>query len=186
MKLPDKFIEKYRNLLGQEADDFFATFDQEAVSGFRVNPLKNTQHVFEDPIPNTPWGHYGKISGKSPEHVSGLVYSQEPAAQMVAQVAATSEHMRVLDLAAAPGGKSTHLLSYMNNTGVLVSNEISNKRSKILVENVERFGAKNVVVTNESSDRLAKVFKEYFDLIVFDGPCSGEGMFRKEHRATQY
>ena len=99
MKLPDKFIEKYRNLLGQEADDFFATFDQEAVSGFRVNPLKNTQHVFEDPIPNTPWGHYGKISGKSPEHVSGLVYSQEPAAQMVAQVAATSEHMRVLDLA---------------------------------------------------------------------------------------
>lgn len=186
MKLPDKFIEKYRNLLGQEADDFLATFDQEAISGFRVNPLKNTQHIFENPIPNTPWGHYGKVSGKSAEHVSGLVYSQEPAAQMVAQVAAPGEHMRVLDLAAAPGGKSTHLLSYMNNTGVLVSNEISNKRSKILVENVERFGAKNVVVTNESSDRLAKVFKEYFDLIVFDGPCSGEGMFRKEPRATQY
>lgn len=186
MKLPDKFIEKYRNLLGQEADDFLATFDQEAISGFRVNPLKNTQHVFENPIPNTPWGHYGKVSGKSAEHVSGLVYSQEPAAQMVAQVAAPGEHMRVLDLAAAPGGKSTHLLSYMNNTGVLVSNEISNKRSKILVENVERFGAKNVVVTNESSDRLAKVFKEYFDLIVFDGPCSGEGMFRKEPQTTQY
>lgn len=186
MKLPDKFIEKYRNLLGQEADDFLATFDQEAISGFRVNPLKNTQHIFENPIPNTPWGHYGKVSGKSAEHVSGLVYSQEPAAQMVAQVAAPGEHMRVLDLAAAPGGKSTHLLSYMNNTGVLVSNEISNKRSKILVENVERFGAKNVVVTNESSDRLAKVFKVYFDLIVFDGPCSGEGMFRKEPQATQY
>lgn len=186
MKLPDKFIEKYRNLLGQEADDFFATFDEEVVSGFRVNPLKNAQQKFDSPIPNTPWGHYGKVSGKSAEHVSGLVYSQEPAAQMVAQVASPKENMRVLDLAAAPGGKSTHLLSYMNNTGVLVSNEISSKRSKILVENIERFGARNVVVTNESSDKLAKVFKEYFDLIVFDGPCSGEGMFRKDPQATQY
>lgn len=186
MKLPDKFIEKYRNLLGQEADDFFATFDEEAVSGFRVNPLKNAQQEFDSPIPNTPWGYYGKVSGKSAEHVSGLVYSQEPAAQMVAQVASPKENMRVLDLAAAPGGKSTHLLSYMNNTGVLVSNEISSKRSKILVENIERFGARNVVVTNGSSDKLAKVFKEYFDLIVFDGPCSGEGMFRKDPQATQY
>ncbi|WP_027968702.1 RsmF rRNA methyltransferase first C-terminal domain-containing protein [Streptococcus equinus] len=186
MKLPDKFIEKYRNLLGQEADDFFATFDEEAVSGFRINPLKNAQQEFDSPIPNTPWGYYGKVSGKSAEHVSGLVYSQEPAAQMVAQVASPKENMRVLDLAAAPGGKSTHLLSYMNNTGVLVSNEISSKRSKILVENIERFGARNVVVTNESSDKLAKVFKEYFDLIVFDGPCSGEGMFRKDPQATQY
>lgn len=186
MKLPDKFIEKYRNLLGQEADDFFATFDEEAVSGFRVNPLKNAQQEFDSLIPNTPWGYYGKVSGKSAEHVSGLVYSQEPAAQMVAQVASPKENMRVLDLAAAPGGKSTHLLSYMNNTGVLVSNEISSKRSKILVENIERFGARNVVVTNESSDKLAKVFKEYFDLIVFDGPCSGEGMFRKDPQAIQY
>lgn len=186
MLLPEKFIEKYRNILGDEADDFLATFDQEAISGFRVNPLKNVQQTFDTPIPNTPWGHYGKVSGKSPEHVSGLVYSQEPAAQMVAQVAAPQENMRVLDLAAAPGGKSTHLLSYMNNTGVLVSNEISKKRSKVLVENIERFGARNVVVTNESSQKLAKVFKYYFDLIVFDGPCSGEGMFRKDPAATQY
>lgn len=186
MLLPEKFIEKYRNILGDEADDFLATFDQEAISGFRVNPLKNVQQTFDTPIPNTPWGHYGKVSGKSPEHVSGLVYSQEPAAQMVAQVAAPQENMRVLDLAAAPGGKSTHLLSYMNNTGVLVSNEISSKRSKVLVENIERFGARNVVVTNESSQKLAKVFKYYFDLIVFDGPCSGEGMFRKDPAATRY
>lgn len=186
MLLPEKFIEKYRNIFGDEADDFLASFDQEAISGFRVNPLKNTQQTFDNPIPNTPWGYYGKVSGKSPEHVSGLVYSQEPAAQMVAQVAAPQENMRVLDLAAAPGGKSTHLLSYMNNTGVLVSNEISSKRSKVLVENIERFGARNVVVTNESSQKLSKVFKDYFDLIVFDGPCSGEGMFRKDSSATQY
>lgn len=78
MLLPEKFIEEYRNILGDEADDFLATFDQEAISGFRVNPLKNVQQTFDTPIPNTPWGHYGKVSGKSPEHVSGLVYSQEP------------------------------------------------------------------------------------------------------------
>lgn len=94
--------------------------------------------------------------------------------------------MKVLDLAAAPGGKSTHLLSYLMNTGLLVSNEISPKRSKILAENIERFGARNVVVTNESAERLAKVFPAYFDMIVLDAPCSGEGMFRKDPAAIQY
>ena len=147
---------------------------------------KKQQKNFPDAIPETPWGHYGKISGKSAYHATGLVYSQEPAAQMVAQVAAPAKGSRVLDLAAAPGGKSTHLLSYLDNTGLLVSNEINPKRSKILVENIERFGARNVVVTNTSADKLAKVFKNYFDTIVFDGPCSGEGMFRKDPDAIQY
>ena len=179
MKFPSDFIEKYKDLLGAEAEEFFTSFDQEAVSAYRINPLKKQQKDYPDPIPGTPWGHYGKISGKSSDHATGLVYSQEPAAQMVAQVAAPSKGSRVLDLAAAPGGKSTHLLSYLDNTGLLVSNEINFKRSKVLVENIERFGAKNVVVTNTSADKLAKVFKNYFDMIVFDGPCSGEGMFRK-------
>ena len=105
---------------------------------------------------------------------------------MVAQIAAPRQDMKVLDLAAAPGGKSTHLLSYLNNTGVLVSNEINSKRSKVLVENIERFGARNVVVTNESADRLSQVFHGYFDLIVLDAPCSGEGMFRKQPEAMEY
>lgn len=186
MYLPEKFIEKYGYLLGDEVDEFLATFERDPISAYRLNPLKSGQKNFLDAIPETPWGYYGKVSGKSAEHVTGLVYSQEPAAQMVGQVAAPEKGMRVLDLAAAPGGKSTHLLSYLQNTGLLVSNEISTKRSKILVENIERFGARNVVVTNESADRLARVFEAYFDLIVFDGPCSGEGMFRKDHQATQY
>lgn len=186
MYLPEKFIEKYGYILGDEADEFLATFERDPVSAYRLNPLKSGQKNFLDAIPETPWGYYGKVSGKSAEHVTGLVYSQEPAAQMVGQVAAPEKGMRVLDLAAAPGGKSTHLLSYLQNTGLLVSNEISTKRSKILVENIERFGARNVVVTNESADRLARVFEAYFDVIVFDGPCSGEGMFRKDHQATQY
>lgn len=186
MRFPTGFEEKYQRLLGKEAASFFSTFDQEPISAFRTNPLKEGQLTFSNPISETNWGYYGKVSGKSPEHVTGLVYSQEPAAQMVAQVAHPHEGMRVLDLAAAPGGKSTHLLSYLNNTGLLVSNEINNKRSKILVENIERFGARNVLVTNESAERLAKVFSSFFDLIVLDAPCSGEGMFRKQPDAMDY
>ncbi|WP_231082641.1 methyltransferase domain-containing protein, partial [Streptococcus oralis] len=186
MQFPEGFVEKYEALLGDEARDFLASFKQEAVSAFRVNPLKEDQAAFTDAIPHTPWGHYGKVSGKSPEHVTGLVYSQEPAAQMVAQVVAPIPGMKVLDLAAAPGGKSTQLASYLAGDGILVSNEISSKRAKILVENMERFGATNVVVTNESADRLAKVFKGYFDVIVLDAPCSGEGMFRKQPDAMDY
>lgn len=186
MRFPTGFEEKYQRLLGKEAASFFSTFDQEPISAFRTNPLKEGRVTFSNPIPGTKWGYYGKVSGKSPEHVTGLIYSQEPASQMVAQVAHPHEGMRVLDLAAAPGGKSTHLLSYLNNTGLLVSNEINSKRSKILVENIERFGARNVLVTNESVERLAKVFPSYFDLIVLDAPCSGEGMFRKQPDAMDY
>lgn len=186
MKFPEGFVEKYKEILGEEARDFLASFEEEAVSAFRVNPLKEEQLSFSDAITQTPWGHYGKVSGKSPEHATGLVYSQEPAAQMVAQVAQPSPGMKVLDLAAAPGGKSTQLAAYLAGEGLLVSNEISSKRAKILVENMERFGATNVVVTNESADRLVKVFKGYFDLIVLDAPCSGEGMFRKKPDAMDY
>ena len=184
--LKKDFIEKYTRLLAAEAPAFFETFEKEPVSAFRTNPLKEAQQEFPDKIPNMPWSYYGKVSGKSPEHVSGLVYSQEPAAQIVGQVASPQKGMKVLDLAAAPGGKTTHLLSYLENTGLLVSNEISNKRAKILVENVERFGARNVVVTNESAERLAEVFPAYFDMIVLDAPCSGEGMFRKDPAAMDY
>lgn len=186
MTLPKAFIGKYQAILGNSGDDFLTSLQQEAVPAFRLNPLKKVQQPFPNAIPHTPWGYYGKVSGKSIEHVTGLVYSQEPAAQMVGQVAAPTKGMKVLDLAAAPGGKTTHLLSYLDNTGLLVSNEISKKRSKVLVENVERFGARNVVVTNESPQRLAEFFPAYFDLIVLDAPCSGEGMFRKDADAIQY
>ncbi|MGT2950139.1 RNA methyltransferase [Streptococcus cuniculi] len=186
MSLPTDFIEKYEQLLGAEAPAFFESFQEPAVAGFRTNPLKENQQSFEEKIENMPWSYYGKVSGKSAAHVTGLVYSQEPAAQIVGQAASPKPGMKVLDLAAAPGGKSTHLLSYLENTGLLVSNEISKKRSKILVENIERFGARNVLVTNESAERLARVFAGYFDMIVLDAPCSGEGMFRKDPAAMEY
>ncbi|MTB63997.1 23S rRNA methyltransferase [Streptococcus sp. zg-86] len=186
MVLPNDFIEKYEQLLGAQAPAFFDSFQEEPVAGFRTNPLKETQWSFDHKIEQMPWSYYGKVSGRSVEHVTGLVYSQEPAAQVVGQVAAPQEGMKVLDLAAAPGGKSTHLLSYLGNIGLLVSNEISKKRSKILVENIERFGARNVLVTNESAERLAGVFADYFDMIILDAPCSGEGMFRKDPGAIDY
>ena len=186
MQFPEGFKEKYERLLGAEAGSFFASFALEPESAFRVNPLKEVSSSYENPIPATPWGYYGKVSGRSLEHVTGLVYSQEPAAQIVGQVAQPRKGLKVLDLAAAPGGKSTHLLSYLCNTGLLVANEINHKRSKVLVENIERFGARNLLVTNETAQRLAQVFKGYFDLIVLDAPCSGEGMFRKQPEAMDY
>ena len=124
MTFPQGFKEKYTQLLGEEAMAFFQTFDEPAVSAYRTNPLKAEQIRGDEPIPGMPWSYYGKVSGKSIAHVTGLVYSQEPAAQMVAQVAHPKPGMKVLDLAAAPGGKTTHLLSYLDNQGLLVSNEI--------------------------------------------------------------
>ena len=123
------------------------------MSAYRTNPLKKQQKEFPDAIPETLWGHYGKISGKSSDHATGLVYSQEPAAQMVAQVAAPAKGSRVLDLAAAPGGKSTHLLNYLDNTGLLVSNEINPKRSKSRGENRNRDGARKGMVINTSTGK---------------------------------
>lgn len=186
MNFPEGFLEKYQNILGSDFQAFLESFEEPALTAFRVNPLKNQTLTFEDKIADSRWGYYGKVSGKSPEHATGLVYSQEPAAQLVGEIAAPTPGMRVLDLCAAPGGKSTHLLSFMGNEGLLVSNEISAKRSRILVENIERFGGRNAVVLNEKTERLAKVFPDYFDLIVIDAPCSGEGMFRKDPAAMQY
>ncbi|MCD3387426.1 RNA methyltransferase, partial [Streptococcus equi subsp. zooepidemicus] len=83
MQLPNDFIEKYQQLLGSEAKAFFESFDQPAISAYRINPLKHQSVCLDPPIPDTPWGYYGRVSGKSADHVSGVVYSQEPAAQMV-------------------------------------------------------------------------------------------------------
>ena len=113
MKFPEGFVEKYKEILGDEARDFLASFEEEAVSAFRVNPLKEEQLSFSDAITQTPWGHYGKVSGKSPEHATGLVYSQEPAAQMVAQDP-TQSWYEGLGLGCCTGGQ-------INSTGSLSS-----------------------------------------------------------------
>ncbi|MFC6261221.1 RsmF rRNA methyltransferase first C-terminal domain-containing protein [Levilactobacillus fujinensis] len=189
MNLPDDFITKYRRLLGAEADAFLASFDTPSTAGYRVNPAHHDlpATITETPaVPYAKYGHYGTVSGRSLMHQSGAVYSQEPSAMFVGATAAPQTGERVLDLCAAPGGKTTHLASYLCGTGLLVTNEINRKRVKVLAENVERFGVKSAVILNDSPDRLSPVFPDYFDKVLVDAPCSGEGMFRKDPDAMSY
>ncbi len=192
LKLPEGFIKKYTKLLNEEAPAFFATFDDPSYSGYRINTNKpgklTTMEYLEnkDRIDYCDTGFYGQIDGKTMDHVTGYLYSQEPSAMYVGEVVDAQPGERVLDLCAAPGGKSTHIINKMNNDGILVSNEIFGKRASILSENIERWGATHTVVTNESPDKLAPHFLQYFDRILVDAPCSGEGMFRKEPAGIQY
>ncbi|QBO35280.1 RNA methyltransferase [Periweissella cryptocerci] len=190
MQLPTGFIEKYTRLLGEQAPAFFASFDAPVQKGYRVNPLKENNKPATTPddgsVTYTEFGHYGQVNGHSIDHASGMVYSQEPSAMFVGEVAHPHPGEIVLDLSAAPGGKTTHLASFMRQEGLLVSNEIFKKRAQVLTENVERFGISNAVVTNESPERLAQQLPGFFDRIVVDAPCSGEGMFRKDPAAMQY
>lgn len=189
MNLPEGFITKYQQLLGDQADAFLASFDQPVVNGFRVNPLWPDAKIdlpTDQPIDYSEWGYLGKVDGNAIDHVAGYVYSQEPSAQFVGTVAAPRANEWVLDLCAAPGGKTTHLASYLGDSGLLVSNEINAGRAKILASNVERFGLTNTIVTNNDPATLAAAWPETFDRILVDAPCSGEGMFRKDPEAIRY
>lgn len=190
MQLPAEFISKYNKLLGDEAPAFLAAFDGVVEKGFRVNPNKAVTPAMRAkmtaPIPYSPIGYYGRVNGNALEHLAGAVYSQEPSAMTVGEFAKPERGERVLDLCAAPGGKTTHLLSYLQQTGLLVTNEINPKRVTALGDNVERYGALNTVITNATPAALAKELPGFFDRILVDAPCSGEGMFRKDPDAIQY
>lgn len=188
MQLPAAFIDKYLDLLGPVEGPAFieALTTGQAQAGYRVNPLHATLTPDDKPVPGVATGYFGKVSGKSLDHVTGWVYSQEPSAMQVGEIVDPQPGETVLDLCAAPGGKSTHLIGKMADQGLLVANEIFPKRAKILAENLERWGAQHVAVTNESPETLEKVFPQFFDRILVDAPCSGEGMFRKEPDGIQY
>lgn len=195
MQLPKDFTERMERLLGGEYEAFLKSYDREQAQALRVNTLKLTAEEFQKISPVTlrqvPWVrdgfYYGSQErpGKHPYHEAGLYYIQEPSAMAVGELAAAVPGERVLDLCAAPGGKTTHLAAAMQGKGLLVSNEIHPARAKILAQNVERMGIANAVVTNERPDRLADRFPGFFDRIVVDAPCSGEGMFRKEDQACE-
>lgn len=193
MELPLKFKEYMKDMLGEEYYNFISSYDAAPLySGVRVNTLKTDGTDLEvvSKLKKIPWcetGYYADktvINGKHPYHIGGLLYFQEPSAMAVVEALPISEGDFVLDLCAAPGGKSTQAAAKLNNTGLLVSNEIIKKRADILSENIERMGIRNAVVTNESPARLAERFPEFFDKIIVDAPCSGEGMFRKEQQAV--
>lgn len=190
MELPLAFKEKYQTLL-DDAEALFEAIEEGAPQkGFRLNPLKPAAAEMlsvygpkRSPAPYAQNGYLGEVSGRSLLHQAGYVYSQEPSAMIVATVADARPGEKVLDLCAAPGGKTTQLAGQMQNEGLLVANEIFPKRAKILAENVERWGAANAIVTNHAPHELVKHFSGFFDRIVVDAPCSGEGMFRKDEQA---
>ncbi|KRO04437.1 tRNA and rRNA cytosine-C5-methylase [Levilactobacillus paucivorans] len=188
MDLPKDFITKYQRLLGPDAPAFFASFDESSEGGYRVNPSRPEMPALTaaPAVPYAKFGYYGPVSGRSLAHQSGAVYSQEPSAMFVGATAAPQRGERVLDLCAAPGGKTTHLASYLEGTGLLVTNEINRKRVSVLAENVERFGVKNALILNDAPEQLSPVFPDFFDKVLVDAPCSGEGMFRKDPGAMDY
>lgn len=193
--LPEKFIERIAEILPkEELDSFLDSYKEERQYGLRFNPIKMDEETFlqacsDLELEKIPWAKEGYFyqpstqPGKKVLHEAGAYYIQEPSAMAVVEMLDPKPGECILDLCAAPGGKSTQIGGRMMGQGLLVSNEIISSRCKILSQNIERMGISNCIVTNESSDKLAVIFPAFFDRIVVDAPCSGEGMFRKEPEA---
>ena len=198
--LPQDFSDRMQRMLGEEYEAFLEAFGQEKYQALRLNALKTgingrsaaelTQSdigsVHLSKVPGAENCYYYEASakpGKHPYPAAGIYYIQEPSAMAPAELLDAGSGERVLDLCAAPGGKSTQIAAGLGGDGFLLCNEINPARAKILSENVERMGIVNAYVTNEAPARLAELFSEYFDKILVDAPCSGEGMFRKNEAA---
>ncbi len=189
MKFPKLFEDRMKKLLGEEFNEFSQCYSKPHYGGLRVNTLKITPQAFEKicpfPITRIPWiynGYYYDTSlqpARHPYYYAGLYYIQEPSAMTPASLLPIKEGDKVLDICAAPGGKSTELAAKLNGSGILVSNDISNSRAKALLKNLELFGARNSLILSEAPNKLADYFPSFFDKILIDAPCSGEGMFRK-------
>ena len=194
MKLPESFLEEVRELLGpEEFQKYLQAMEEPYAQALRVNtakisPAQLRERMQDEDLGETvPWceaGIYlGQESGrlsKHPYYAAGLYYLQEPSAMAPAAFLPIAEGDYVLDLCAAPGGKSTALGAKLNGSGLLVANDISPSRAKALLKNIEVFGLGNAVVTSESPYKLAQRFEGFFDKVLVDAPCSGEGMFRKD------
>ena len=192
MKLPIEFENRMKTLLGEEFESYKAELEKTPVKAFRVNTDKIALEDFEkinvfgnEKIPYVKNGYYlnAQKVGNHPYHHAGLIYVQEPAAMAPAECIDIDPDWLILDMCAAPGGKSTQLKNKLGENGVLVSNDIIPSRCKILTGNIERLGLRNTVVTCMDTGRLASNFENTFNLIMVDAPCSGEGMFRKEEIA---
>ena len=200
MQLPNEFLRRMKERLGEEFPAFLRSYENPVYKALRVNTLKIGAEEF---LKNAPFpvgeqvlfpqgedvtGFYinEEKAGGYAEHFAGLYYLQEPSAMCVGELTAPVKKERVLDLCAAPGGKTVQLAMQTEGEGVLISNEIDAGRAKVLSQNVERMGIKNCAVTNAAPAQLAQRFCDYFDLILADAPCSGEGMFKKEPEAVTH
>lgn len=191
MNLPAPFVENMKKILGPELDAYLESYQKPRFTGLRVNTSKITVEEFERIQPfkslrKVPWtsnGYYyteEDAPARHPYYYAGLYYIQEPSAMTPASVLPVEKGERVLDLCAAPGGKATELAAKLAHTGLLVANDASASRTKALLKNLEVFGMPNILITSETADRLDRYFHAYFDKILVDAPCSGEGMFRKQ------
>ncbi|MCL2351890.1 MAG: RsmB/NOP family class I SAM-dependent RNA methyltransferase [Firmicutes bacterium] len=199
--LPAEFAEKMRLLLADEWPAFRDSLGGERLFALRANTLKipapdlaallaetGLCDKYPPAVPWCPEGFYYPESArpaKSPLYAAGLYYLQEPSAMLPAAAAGIKPGMRVLDLCAAPGGKSTQAAAALAGAGVLAANDFSASRCGALVKNLELFGCRNAVVVNEAPERLAERFAGWFDRVLADAPCSGEGMFRKNPDAAK-
>jgi len=191
MQLPETFLEQMKLLLGTDYDAWLESYDKKPLAGLRFNTVKTYTDEWEGMLSpfalrRVAWTKNGYYIGEDatasrhPYYYAGLYYLQEPSAMAPAAVLPVCPGDKVLDLCAAPGGKSTELGARLQGEGLLVSNDISNSRAKALLKNLELFGIPNICVTSETPEKLASVFGPYFDKILVDAPCSGEGMFRKD------
>jgi NOL1/NOP2/sun family putative RNA methylase len=196
--LPPSYITHISRLLGNDAAAFLSSYEQPRAFGLRLNPVKlPADHPITEkltglfalrPIPWCTDGYFYEEStrpGRHPFHAAGLYYIQEPSAMIAAELLDPQQGEIILDLAAAPGGKSTQIAGKMKGEGLLIANEIHPARAKILSENVERLGISNTLVTQASPQQLSERFPERFDRVLLDAPCSGEGMFRKDPEAAK-
>lgn len=192
MKLPKHFEEQMKSQLGESYEDFIKTYDQETHRGIRVNTLKiSVEDFFKitdfelEPVPWTTDGFYIKDirPAKHPHYFAGLYYIQEPSAMLPAVILNPSETDIVLDLCAAPGGKTMQLAAMMKNHGLLIANDISTNRIRGLMRNAELMGLRNLVILNEKQDKISLALRGKVDKLLIDAPCSGEGMFKKHEDA---
>jgi len=188
--LPELFLERMKAQLGAEYPAFLESLERPRAVALRMNPLKGAAPELpfvEKPVPWEPQGFYyhpDARPGLHPYHEAGVYYLQEASAMSAVALLDPQPGERVCDLCAAPGGKTTQIAGRMMGEGFLLCNEIHPKRAQILSRNVERMGIANSLVTNEHPGRLAERFPGYFDRVLVDAPCSGEGMFRKEEAAV--
>lgn len=189
----DVYLARMESMLGEEYSAYLQSFEEPAYRGIRINPLKRTNEPIDgicgrkSPFAENGWYLDPSCNvGQTPEYLCGHIYPQEPSASFAVTAMDLKPGMRVLDLCAAPGSKSTQIAEALSNQGLLVANEIISSRAAILKENIERCGAANTIIVNNTPAEVAKVFPEYFDAVLCDAPCSGEGMFRKDPDAVAH
>ncbi|MDO4187623.1 MAG: RsmB/NOP family class I SAM-dependent RNA methyltransferase [Lachnospiraceae bacterium] len=204
MNLPNEFLNRMKEYLGDEYEAFLASYEDQEIKALRLNTLApgDTLGAICSKLNKVPWCEDGYIyegmeakteihpyndvvrPGKHPYHEAGAYYIQEPSAMSPVEYLSIEKGDRVLDLCAAPGGKSTQIAGKLKGEGILISNEIMPDRARILSENIERMGVRNALVISEDPRNISDKFAGFFDKVLVDAPCSGEGMFRRSETAV--